>query len=213
MCVRQVPHEIEVHIHDWEGHCDECSISRRYDPALPMCPAVDCSDPTAANDALAAIQADSSCTTTCSESCAVHYRIMRAYHDVCEEDELPMAVETGIHTYEEPCESMNCNAHNDTEACAHDDDHDHDHDDDHDDDHDHDHESCCEVAETYGFTINCTDTATMEAAWTTLTDTCTTATCTNVTSCARAYAIVQSHHDRCLHDEVRVVWCVVCGVR
>ena len=183
----QVPAAIEADFHDWEGHCNDCEITRKYDPALSMCPAVTCSDAAAANAALAALAA-ASCDTTCTAACGANYQILRAYHDTCEEDEVPMAVEMGLHDYEEPCEDQNCNAFNNegAEVCPH----------------DHAHESCCEVAEEHGFEIDCTDSAGMMAAWTILTDACTTATCTSNTTCARAYAIVQSHHDYCLHDEV-----------
>ena len=46
--------------HDGESSCLGCSIARQYDPALTMCPAVDCLDTSAAEAGHAVLAA--SCT-------------------------------------------------------------------------------------------------------------------------------------------------------
>ena len=202
-----MPGAIEVGIHDWEHHCDECHIDRMPDPSLPQCPSVDCSDATAATQALQALQASAVCGTTCGGDCGEHYRVLRAFHDTCEEEDLPHEVETFIHTYEEPCEAENCNAGamNATGCDSHDDHDDHDHDDHDHDDHDHDHDgtSCCAVADTMHFAIDCDDQATQLSAWSNLTSSCTPSTCEADAACTRWYYIIQAHHDHCLHDQVR----------
>ena len=50
------------------------------------------------------------CSIDCdSGECGVNYRIIRAYHDRCAEDEIPEVVEDGIHDFEEVCEDQGCN--------------------------------------------------------------------------------------------------------
>lgn len=44
-----------------------------------------------------------------TSTCATNYRILRAEHDLCDEDTLSQNAETGIHDYEKICEDFNCN--------------------------------------------------------------------------------------------------------
>uniref|UniRef100_A0A7S4JMG0 Uncharacterized protein n=1 Tax=Paramoeba aestuarina TaxID=180227 RepID=A0A7S4JMG0_9EUKA len=104
-----VPENIEKNFHDYEDSCTDCHIDRRYDPSLPDCPGVDCSD---RDDAIANFEAliDNGCESDCSSSvCVASYRNIRSYHDNCEEGDLPQFIEEGIHDFEESCEDANCN--------------------------------------------------------------------------------------------------------
>ena len=78
--------------------------------------------------------------------------------------------------------------------------------------HDHDHghgnsTSCCAVADTMNFAIDCHDQQIQLSAWSNLTSSCTPSTCEADAACTRWYYIIQAHHDHCLHDQVRVRRC------
>ncbi len=50
------------------------------------------------------------CSTDCSQNqCAENYRIIRAYHDTCDEDDITEDIEEAIHDFEEVCEDQGCN--------------------------------------------------------------------------------------------------------
>ena len=53
---------------------------------------------------------EANCDTTCSSAtCKEKYQKMLMAHDMCEEDQLPTALETTLHDYEEACEDNLCN--------------------------------------------------------------------------------------------------------
>ena len=108
-CLNTLPESVSEAMHDYEGECTECHIERQFDSALPTCPAYECSSTTEATTAAAALTSGS-CDTDCSSTaCTNAYRIVRAAHDRCEEDDMPEAIEDGIHDFEESCESAECN--------------------------------------------------------------------------------------------------------
>jgi hypothetical protein len=99
--------------HDWEAYCIGCAVARQYDPTLAACPAVDCTNTTAAEVALETVLLVScipgvSCCNTVTEQAAFH--LMMSYHDQCEHDQVPIEVENAVHDYEVQCEAHFCNA-------------------------------------------------------------------------------------------------------
>ena len=60
--------------------------------------------------------------------------------------------------------------------------------------------TCGCLAKNLGFTIDCTATADIEAAYDALVASCLT-DCSSAT-CAENFAFVEAHHDFCLHDQV-----------
>ena len=107
----QVPEAIEDGLHDFEGVCEDCIIRRQYNPSLPQCPSITCSDPTEANNAYADLtDASNGCSSDCSAAvCRDAYQVIRAYHDSCDEDDISTMIETGIHDFEDVCEQQGCN--------------------------------------------------------------------------------------------------------
>mmetsp|Transcript_11099 Transcript_11099/g.25133 ORF Transcript_11099/g.25133 Transcript_11099/m.25133 type:complete len:239 (-) Transcript_11099:181-897(-) len=80
-----------------------------------------------------------------NELCKKAFQTVLMAHDICEEEQLPLSLEVGLHVFEDKCEDVLCNSASEpfdpmVANCDHDDhDHDHDHDD-HDHDRDHDDE-------------------------------------------------------------------------
>jgi len=161
----------EALVHTYEDACTACEVSRPYDATVSDCAQPTCTD--AATGEAAAAVLDAACTpdggdgTCCSTPDLVTaWQIVIAYHDLCEEDEVPASVENAMHEYAHACESSMCN----TAAADYDgtvcpapapapDLHDH-----------HAHEVCaCAAAEAdHPFSTDCTDTAAIAASETTL---------------------------------------------
>ena len=195
-----VPEEIEKDFHDYEDACIDCEIARQYDPTLPACPPADCSDDSDAITAYNTLVADN-CQNDCtSTDCVNSYRIVRSFHDNCEEDDIPESIERGIHDFEESCSAANCNAQsaddNDlsTSDCpAHEDD-------DHDDEFEH-HQECVCIADERGWKIDCSNQVVMQSAFNLLQQYNCDKDCKS-DICQDNFYIVQTHHDRCLEDDV-----------
>jgi hypothetical protein len=65
---------------------------------------INCEDQDAMTTALAMLQSNN-CTGDCStDVCAKNYFIIQTHHDYCLEDQVPPAVEEGLHDYEDACE-------------------------------------------------------------------------------------------------------------
>lgn len=131
----QIPTEIEQEIHEFEDSCTSCDINRRFDSSLTTCPSVDCDDDSDANEAYSILQ--NQCTNSCeSSTCASAFRTIRAYHDGCDESDISLTIEEGIHEFEELCEDQDCNVDRETNqlVCESDDDDDNNDDDNNDDD-------------------------------------------------------------------------------
>lgn len=97
-------------VHDYEDYCKACEIFRPYDATLPDCIKPDCHDNSTA--ILGHTYLTSSCTTlACCDTQAKKgaFRSLLAYHDLCDEDDIPADAEKALHDYEEPCEESFCN--------------------------------------------------------------------------------------------------------
>ena len=105
----QIPELVEDGIHIYEDACDDCYIVRQSDLTLSTCPEVNCDDGSGNVAYQALIQND--CLNDCSNSklCGENFRILRAVHDLCDEDALDQVAELGIHDFEPPCELQGCN--------------------------------------------------------------------------------------------------------
>ena len=105
-----LPEEAEDGLHEFEAFCEQCTIQRIFDQALPVCARPQCSDPTPVLTAFEALQSNN-CQQMCGSAvCGDNYKIVRAYHDLCAENEVPETVEEGIHDFETACEAQSCNA-------------------------------------------------------------------------------------------------------
>merc|ERR1711976_163247 len=99
---------IEQDFHDFEEICTSCFIERQFDSSLPDCPSVTCTDQNAQTTAFDFLEAN--CQNDCSSnSCRDNYRIIRAYHDTCDEILIIEEIEREIHEFEEVCEDQECN--------------------------------------------------------------------------------------------------------
>ena len=229
----------ELQVHDFEAVCVNCEVDRSYGANLQQCEEIGhCLCDAAGESTSAAMAAlavlDTDCTanggaSTCCSTTATQnaFRTVVAYHDHCGHD-LPEAIEDGLHNYEGACFNSFCNIAtapfdpNDATACDAPTEEPHD---------DHAGEPCgCAGGEAdHPFTIDCTDTATIRAAATTLGGcTATDAGCKDATPvqgvlvCNQAFLILQAHHDYCEHDtllaaeELQVhdfeAFCVKCEV-
>ena len=104
-----LPSIIEVGFHDFESACGEaCEIGRQYNPTLSACPNVTCSNNATLASAISALDS-AGCASTCTSSvCVSNYRMLRAYHDTCEEHPNLSGLDQ-IHTFEDACEAAECN--------------------------------------------------------------------------------------------------------
>jgi hypothetical protein len=105
----EVPETIESGLHNLEGICEDCSITRKSDFInLPDCPVVSCDDGSgdSAFQNMLSVGCDSFCG---ADECGEHYRILRAVHDTCPEDSLSTSAEQGLHDFEDPCVAYDCN--------------------------------------------------------------------------------------------------------
>jgi len=104
----EVPTSVEDSFHDFEGKCEECSITKKRDPNLDECPDAKCDN--SGNEAYQVLLTNG-CLTDCSvEICKDNYQILRSEHDNCDHDTLDVSAETGLHSYEDVCEAQNCNS-------------------------------------------------------------------------------------------------------
>jgi hypothetical protein len=86
--------------------CGEaCEIGRQYNPSLPACPNVTCNDTATIASAFSALETGGCATTCTSSACVSDYRVLRAYHDAC--DNIPGIL--AIHDLEDACEAAECN--------------------------------------------------------------------------------------------------------
>ncbi len=144
----------EALVHQYDGVCASCGVQRPYDANADTCVVPTEAECAAANNAgqVAAEALNAAVTggtAACSDSATIaSWKMLLAYHDLCDADTLPAVVETAVHAYEEACEDNFCNtvdeSYNpaDTSACAGEDDHEHEHTEHEEnacDEHDHDH--------------------------------------------------------------------------
>ena len=119
---------------------EACHIGRAYRADLPICPAPTCSSNASVLSDMAYLEAN--CKDLCAgDQCRDAFRRVVAHHDLCPEEQVPTAVEVGIHDVEDACAINQCNSANVTDPNSCDEKHD-----DHDHDHDHDHHESCGYA-------------------------------------------------------------------
>jgi hypothetical protein len=106
-----VPQAVEQGYHTYEDVCkdNKCEIGRQYNANKAACPTVDCSDKVAQQAAVDALDAND-CNTACTGDCATNFKLVVAFHDACEEDDLIDAIEHELHEFEESCEEEFCNS-------------------------------------------------------------------------------------------------------
>ena len=103
----ELPEAVEDGIHIYEGACEGCAITRKFDSSLPQCPNVACDE--SGNEAYQVLL-EEGCAESCDTSlCASNFHILKAAHDTCHEDVLATAAEQAFHDFEEACEAFNCN--------------------------------------------------------------------------------------------------------
>lgn len=100
-------------VHDWEDFCLGCKIAKPYDASIPDCTQPTCSDVGIAQFVAEGLSdctpegGDGTCCRTAGEKSA--YRMIYAYHEMCEHDEVPEIAEDAVHDYGEACEDERCN--------------------------------------------------------------------------------------------------------
>jgi hypothetical protein len=106
--------EQEELLHTYEAACPACHVSRPYSADDEDCAAPTCTDLDAASTAVAALDADctaeggdGTCCTTPELIAA--WQVVLSYHDLCEEDDVPQAIEMAKHNYAHACEDHMCN--------------------------------------------------------------------------------------------------------
>lgn len=107
----QVPPHIEDSLHDFEEFCTSCFVARQFDPKLPVCDAVTCSDTAGLATAINFLKdtANNCSATQCAGACAAPFKRLRAAHDRCEEDDVPRDAEGLLHSLEDACAAVDCN--------------------------------------------------------------------------------------------------------
>ncbi len=106
-----MPLEVETELHHFESFYEDCEIRRQFDSDLDACPAIDCANILTDMGSIVTEMSEENCNTDCSsDTCNTKYQKMLMAHDTCEEDQLPTALETTLHDYEEACEANLCNA-------------------------------------------------------------------------------------------------------
>ena len=117
----EIDQSLKRMIHDFETLYEDCTISRKYDPALTMCPDVDCS--TAGIDLVNAKAQLTTygCDTDCSsiECRSLFHKVVKA-HDTCMESDLPTTIENALHDFEDSCTVCNSYSEADTPALDYD---------------------------------------------------------------------------------------------
>lgn len=104
------PEAVEKGIHDFEAGCDSCIIARQYNSNLPQCTQPQCDQSVVASTAYNTLISNN-CNVSCTaDVCGDNYKIIRAYHDMCGEDDITQDIEEGIHDFEDACAAQGCNA-------------------------------------------------------------------------------------------------------
>ena len=110
-CLEDVlPKPVEDSIHVYEDVCEGCHILRQPDPEFDLCDPVVCEDGSG-NAAYTALLNDG-CLNECNDAateCGANFRILRAFHDLCDHDDINPEAETGLHDLEVPCKNQGCN--------------------------------------------------------------------------------------------------------
>ena len=103
----EIPDSAELEIHDFEGHYDGCSISRRYVDTANDCPALGYTCANAATNLPTQEQlTTANCATSCnSETCITYFQQILLAHDTCDHDEIEQFHETALHNLEEVCDA------------------------------------------------------------------------------------------------------------
>lgn len=98
-------------VHDYEDNCENCDIKKKFDPVLPACDAPICNgtSTTITNAYAALTSASAGCLTSCTATCGASFRILRAAHDACDENDITTDIEKAIHDYEDVCKTQSCN--------------------------------------------------------------------------------------------------------
>merc|ERR1712205_151161 len=91
-----MPLLVETKIHDYESFYEDCEIRRQFDSDLDACPTIDCNNILTDMGNIVTEMSEANCNTDCSSA-------------TCEEDQLPTALETTLHDFEEACENNLCN--------------------------------------------------------------------------------------------------------
>ena len=111
----EIDHSLKRMIHDFETLYEDCTITRKYDPALTMCPDVDCStagiDLVNAKTQLTAYGCDTDCSST--QCLSLFHKVVKA-HDTCMESDLPTTIENALHDFEDSCTVCNSYSEADT---------------------------------------------------------------------------------------------------
>lgn len=108
----QLPVGIEMKLHAYEHFYTDCMVQRAFDPGLPACAAVTCTDHASLTNAVQTLQ-NGKCnsTTECAtSSCSAAIKTVLMAHDTCSEQQLPNNLEVALHDFEEPCEAQLCNS-------------------------------------------------------------------------------------------------------
>jgi len=103
-----LPEDIEVVLHKYEKHYEDCIVKRQFDPDLKTCPEVTCTDEAALEAAV--MDLNCGCETTCTAKCAAAMKVILMAHDNCPEEELPTSLEVALHDHEDVCAAHLCNS-------------------------------------------------------------------------------------------------------
>lgn len=105
-----LPETIELGVHTFESFCDQCKILRKFRTGIPVCETPQCSNPNLAIDAMNYLLTNN-CTADCAKlQCPQQYKVVRAFHDICDPNDIPEKVEDQLHDVESFCEPQSCNA-------------------------------------------------------------------------------------------------------
>lgn len=108
----EIPQVIENEIHDFEDHCEECDIKRKYNPDLVACNLQpNCTVSSIITDAVVTL-VKNNCSYDCDNKpmeCGPAFRTLRSFHDLCGENDIPQLAEELLHLYEESCKTTDCN--------------------------------------------------------------------------------------------------------
>jgi len=114
-----VPTQYEQDFHKFEEFYTSCFVKRQYDPALPNCQAVTCTDQQSMTNAQVTLKS-STCkdattgkvtATTCAKTeCSGAIKTVLMAHDTCSQSVLPDSLEKELHEYEEACKAQLCNS-------------------------------------------------------------------------------------------------------
>jgi hypothetical protein len=121
-------YEEEVMVHAFENDCTNCQIFRKHKAGNPKCffeahqAEASCKDTSSTVSALATLKAECTprvkdgATVTAEGACCESdltigaFATIVAYHDLCDPNDVPEAVEVAFHDYEHQCANHMCNA-------------------------------------------------------------------------------------------------------